>query len=74
MSRHLAVDAVELPLDERLKLVEDIWDSIASVPEGLPLAKAEKELINQRLDARQQNPNAGSCWEDVHARITSRKG
>ena len=26
---------VEIPIDERIQLVEDIWDSIAEVPESV---------------------------------------
>ena len=72
MSRHLATEALELPLDERLQLVEDIWDSIVAIPEALPLTEGEKQLIDERLDARGRDPNASSPWQDVYARITSR--
>ena len=40
-----------LPLDERLRLVEDLWDSIASEAEALPLTPAQREELDQRLDA-----------------------
>jgi putative addiction module component (TIGR02574 family) len=64
---------LELPVPERLQLVEDIWNTIADAPEGLELTDEDKRLIDERLAAYHQNPNAGSPWDEVYARITSRK-
>jgi len=41
----------DLPLDERIKLVEDIWDSIAAEQDSLPLTESQQEELNRRLDA-----------------------
>ena len=60
-------------MPERLQLVEDIWNTIADAPEGLELTDEDKRLIDERLAAYHQNPNAGSPWDEVYARITSRK-
>ena len=73
MSKFSVADVLELPLQDRLRLVEDIWNSIADAPEALELSKEDKEFIDARLEARHRNPNAGSPWEEVYARITSRK-
>ena len=60
-------------MEERLKLVGDIWDTIADAPEALELSEEDKQLIDERLKARQLNPNAGAPWQEVYARITSRR-
>lgn len=73
MSKFSAADVLQLPLPERLQLVEDIWNSIADAPEALELTAEDKLLIDQRLEERRRNPGAGSPWEEVYARITSRK-
>ena len=73
MSKFSTADVLELPVRERLQLVEDIWNSIVDDPEGLELTHDEKRLIDERLEARQQNPTAGSHWEEVYTRITSRR-
>ena len=59
-------------MSERILLVEDIWDSIASVPEALSLTKEQREELNRRLQAYHDNPEAGSPWEEVKARIAQR--
>jgi putative addiction module component (TIGR02574 family) len=73
MSKFSAADVLELPISERLKLVEDIWNSIAAVPEKVELTAEEKRLLDARLQARDRNPAVGSPWEEVYACITSRR-
>jgi putative addiction module component (TIGR02574 family) len=73
MSKITAADVLDLPVPERLQLVEDIWNTIADVPESLPLTDEDKQLIEERLAAYHRNPQAGSPWEEVYARITSRR-
>jgi putative addiction module component (TIGR02574 family) len=72
MSKFSAADTLELPVSARLQLVEEIWETIAAAPEALPLTDEDKRLIDERLEARRRDPQAGSSWEEVFARITSR--
>lgn len=72
MKKITTPDILELTVSERIQLAEDIWDSIAAVPEAVPLTDAQKEEIEQRLDAYHKDPDAGSPWEIVRERI--RKG
>lgn len=62
-------DILQLDVSERIQLVEDIWDSIATVPDAVSLSDAQKKELDRRLENYQQNPNAGSPWEDVKKRI-----
>jgi len=64
-------DILDLSVSERIQLVQDIWDSIAQVPESVPLTEEEKAEIDRRLDAYHSNPNAGSPWLLVQERIKS---
>ncbi len=54
-------DLLGLPVKERLRLVDDLWDSIAEVPEAIEL--------DHRLDAYHENPESGSPWTEVKERI-----
>jgi len=40
-----------LPIDERIRLVEDIWDSIASDQTALPMTDEQRDELDRRLDA-----------------------
>ncbi len=72
MSRLAKEDILSLSVPERIQLVEDIWDSIAEVPEAVPLTEAQKAELDRRLDAYHAKPDEGSPWETVKERIRSR--
>lgn len=63
---------LELPIPERLRLVEAIWDSIAEHPDALPLPDAEHEELDRRLADYLKDPAAGAPWSEVKARIIAR--
>ena len=62
-------ELLKLPVAERIRLVEAIWDSIAAVPEALQLTDAEGEELDRRWGAYERDPSLGSPWADVRARI-----
>jgi putative addiction module component (TIGR02574 family) len=62
-------DVLELPVSERLKLVEAIWDSIADAPKALELSDAQRSELDRRLEEYERNPSTGSPWSEVKARI-----
>ncbi|MBW8874004.1 MAG: addiction module protein [Acidobacteria bacterium] len=68
--RPLPVDEIlELPVTERIRLVELIWDSIAAVPEAVPVSDELKAELDRRLAEFEANPEAGIPWEEVRERI-----
>jgi putative addiction module component (TIGR02574 family) len=66
-------DVLELPVPERIRFVQAVWDSIAEVPETLPLSEADRLELDRRLDAYYRNPDEGSPWPEVKARILKRR-
>jgi len=66
-------DADGLSVPERIQLVEDIWDSIAEVPEEVGLTDEQKAELDRRLAAYHQNPDEGAPWGMVRERIRSRR-
>ena len=69
MKQELIAEILALPVPERVRLVEAIWDSISAVPEALPLTEWQKEELDRRLAEFEANPEAGSTLEEVFARI-----
>jgi putative addiction module component (TIGR02574 family) len=69
MKQELVAEILALPVLERVRLVEAIWDSISAVPEALPLTEWQKEELDRRLAEFEANPEAGSTLEEVFARI-----
>ena len=72
MNRFRLSDVLELPVSERLKLVEAIWDSIAEAPETLQLTEEERAELDRRLRDFAKNPDDGSPWSEVKERILNR--
>ena len=62
-------DLLGLPVSERLQLVEDLWDSIAEVPEAIALSDDQRTELDRRLAAYHEDPEAGSPWNEVKERI-----
>ena len=73
MSIFAKADVLSLSIPERIQLVEDIWDTIAEVPDEVGLSEAQKAEIGRRLDAYHRNPEEGSPWEMVRKRIRNRR-
>jgi putative addiction module component (TIGR02574 family) len=66
-------DILDLSISERIQLVEDIWDSIAKVPEALHLTEEQKMELDKRLDDYHNDPGKGEPWDIVRQRIRTRK-
>jgi putative addiction module component (TIGR02574 family) len=65
-------DILNLSISERIQLVQDIWDSIAEVPDSVPLTDEQKAELDRRPDAYHKDPEVGSPWSVVRERLTSR--
>ena len=62
----------ELSPGERLKLIEDVWDTFVGDPESLPLSESHAQTIDARLDGWEREPGAGAPWEEVRRRIANK--
>jgi len=58
-----------LPLEDRIKLVEDLWDSIAADQKILPLTTEQRDELDRRLDAYETDNNRGRLAADAVADI-----
>lgn len=62
-------DILQLPVQERIRLVELIWDSVAAVPEAVDISPELKAELEARLAEFEKNPDAGFSWEQVKSRL-----
>jgi putative addiction module component (TIGR02574 family) len=71
MRSNLLAEATELPVEERLELVEAIWDSIAADADvnRLPLPEWHRVELERRIAEFDADPDAGSSWEEVRDRL-----
>ena len=74
MNKNISMSQVlKLSVAQRIQLVEDVWDSIAAIPDAVPMTQHEKEKLDERLTAYHKNPSVGSPWLEVKKRILSKK-
>jgi len=69
MKKPTVTDTLEMDVAERIIFVEDVWDSIAAVPESVNLTNSQRKELDKRLELYHKNPNEGSAWNDVKQRI-----
>ena len=69
MKKISMADVLEMPAAERLLFVQDVWDSLAALPEAVPLTPAQRDELDRRLEAFHADPDAGSPWEEVRVRL-----
>ena len=66
----IAADYMKLSISERIQLVEDIWDSIASeAPDSLGLSEDQKADLHRRAAAHQADPASAIPWEKVRIKL-----
>jgi putative addiction module component (TIGR02574 family) len=67
----LLEEARQLSVAERVELVGDLWDTILPEQDQLPLSDAHRKVLDERMARYRENPNEGSSWEEVRARLLS---
>lgn len=61
-----------LPIVERIRIVEDLWDSIAVDQATLSLTDEQRAELDRRLDAYESDGTKGRIANDVIADIRKR--
>ena len=60
---------VEIPIDQRIQLVEDIWDSIAEIPQSVKVPDWHKNELDKRLEEFHASPEEASPWAEIKEKI-----
>ena len=55
----------QLSVDEKIVLVNAIWDSIADEPHPPLLSEAQRSELERRLEDAKRNPDDVMPWEEV---------
>jgi putative addiction module component (TIGR02574 family) len=69
MNQISVADILELPVQERIHLVEMIWESIAAFPQALAVSPELKTELNIRMAEFERDPEAGYSWDQVKAKL-----
>lgn len=60
-----------LPVVDRLRVVESLWNSIESEP--VSVSPEQREEIARRVKSHEENPNELLTWEQVLDRLRDRQ-
>ncbi|MEK7816432.1 MAG: addiction module protein [Pseudomonadota bacterium] len=60
-------EILNLPIEERLRLVELIWESIAANPSAVPISDAHRAVIDERLAEHARDPDDVITRDEVLA-------
>lgn len=74
MTTSILDTAKNLPLSERIELVEALWESIIHDGYEPELTTAQAEELDRRLAAHEKNPDDVVAWETVKADLESKYG
>jgi putative addiction module component (TIGR02574 family) len=66
------LDIAAMTAEERLSLLEELWDSLTTTPESIPLTAAQREELDRRLDDLEAEGPVGIPWDEVLSRIRNR--
>ncbi len=62
-------DFEQLPVSERIQLVEDLWDTIAKDSSAIGLTPEHIAELDRRLDTLEAHPESGTPWNIARERI-----
>lgn len=61
-----------LPLDRKLKLLDELWGVIADDPALAEVPDWHREILTARTMEFEQNPNAVIAWKDLRKELLDR--
>ncbi len=73
MSTAVPKDVLALSVAERIQLVEDIWDTITTSGETVPLSNVLREELDRRVEDHRLHPDSGTDWESLKRRLGKSK-
>ena len=63
------IDIHTLSPDQRLQLIELLWDSLSPTPEAIPFTDAQRAELDRRLDDLDREGPIGTPAEEVLNRL-----
>jgi putative addiction module component (TIGR02574 family) len=66
--------AESLPLNERIKLAQDLWENVSGQGYDPDLTPEQAAELDRRLADFEKNPHEGVPWEQVEADLNKRFG
>lgn len=66
------IDIEKLDTEQRLELIEALWESLGPNPDAIPVSEGQQEELDRRLGRMQSDDGAEISWEVVRETIRDR--
>jgi putative addiction module component (TIGR02574 family) len=64
-----AIEIEKLSPEDRLRLIEELWESLRRQPETVPLTEAQRKELDRRLDELDRGEAETIPWDEVKQRL-----
>jgi len=68
------IDIAALDQEERLRLLEALWESLSKSPDAVPLTAPQRDELDRRLADLDRDGPIGAPAENVLNRLSGRQG
>ena len=72
MGNASALNISVLSREEKLELLDRLWESLGQDPDALPLTGAQHDELDRRLDELEDEGPTGLSWDEVVSRAQAR--
>ncbi len=66
-------EIARLTIPEKILLLEDLWDSVASEESSIPVPQSHREELDRRLAEYEKSPGRLLTLDDLRGRIEARR-
>jgi putative addiction module component (TIGR02574 family) len=67
-----SIDIAQLSPEEKLLLMDQIWENLSRSADAFPLTTAQREELDRRLDDLDREGPSGIPWDEMMRQIRSR--
>lgn len=72
MNAAIAKEVAVLSPDQRIELIGEIWNTLATVPEAVPVPESHWVELARRVAVHRAAPDALFSWEEVEGQVDER--
>jgi len=66
-------ELLRLPAEERLRVVELLWESLSAAPSAIPLGDAHRAALDEALAEHRRNPDDVLTFGQMVSEVRSRR-
>jgi putative addiction module component (TIGR02574 family) len=74
MNSALLTQAKELPLKERVELIDELWTTIVDEGYAPPMTPEQAAELDRRMEEHRRNSDAVISWKQMRAKLRAKYG